>query len=255
MAFDEILKKLEQKPVKLPQSTEHTRIAPNAVLRCALFAAIQSRDRRDMVDELVYSQSGIKIKYTGKQLNQEDLTLWEALLYLVGKENLGASCSFSAYSILSSMGLQSGTNELKILHDGIIRLTACAVQISYQDRMYFGSLINSGVQDEKTKTYSLNLSKQLIRIYAGNDWTIIDKNERDLLRRKPLALALHGYYSSHKEPYPVKIDTIRKLSGMLNNNPPQVKQKIKLALDALVEIGFLESYSITGDKVSVVKIK
>lgn len=61
MSLDDLIKRLEQKPVKLPQSSEHTRIAPNAVLRCALFAAIQSRDRRDMVDEVVYSQSGIKI--------------------------------------------------------------------------------------------------------------------------------------------------------------------------------------------------
>jgi hypothetical protein len=57
----------------------------------------------------------------------------------------------------------------------------------------------------------------------------------------PLAQALHGYYSSHSRPYPVKLETLRQFTGRQNVTPRSFKQHIKRALDELVKVGFLES--------------
>ena len=57
--------------IKLPFWSELKRGTPNSILRSALFSAIQSKDRVFMDGETVFSQQGINIKFTGKQLNQE----------------------------------------------------------------------------------------------------------------------------------------------------------------------------------------
>ena len=54
------------KVIQLPLWPEATRGAPNAVLRSALFAAIQGKGRRWLMsEELLATQQGITIRFTG----------------------------------------------------------------------------------------------------------------------------------------------------------------------------------------------
>jgi hypothetical protein len=225
---------------------------PSAFLRSALFSAIQSKDRVFLYGVVLASQEGVSVKFTGQQLNQEDLTLWETLVHLAKVQPLGNICEFTSYEILKTMGCGVSGEERKILHEGIIRLTACAVEILINGKnTYFSSLIDHGVKNEETGHYKIQLSKSLIKLYAQNTW--VDFEQRANLKRKPLAQYLHGYYSSHKAPFPVKIETIHKLSGSKNKRLSDFKQKTIIALNELVKIGFLESYVVDGEKVVVKK--
>jgi hypothetical protein len=118
-------------------------------------------------------------------------------------------------------------------------------------RTYFSSLIDHGIRDTKTGHYTIQLSKSLIKLYAQTTW--VDFEQRAKLRRKPLAQFLHGYYSSHKKPYPIKIETIHKLSGSKNKQMANFKTKVVSAMDELVKIGFLTDYKIDGEKVIIGK--
>lgn len=255
--LDRIQKKVEErslsKEVKLPNWPEAKRGTPNSFLRSALFSATQGKDDKDrpyLYGEIVASQEDIAIKFTGKQLNQDDLTLWEALVHLAKNEPLGNICKFTAYSILQSMSLGAGGDERERLHKGIIRLNACSVEISHNgSRVYFSSLIDSGAKDELTGYYTIQLNRQLIKLYSQTTW--IDLEQRLQLRKKPLAQFLHGYYSSHKNPYPVKVKTLHNLSGSKNKRLSDFKQKVSAALDELVQIEFLLNYSIDEDIVTV----
>ncbi len=252
--LDRIQKKVEEqslsKEIKLPNWPDAKRGTPNSFLRSALFSAIQSKDRVFLKGVVLASQQGITVRFTGEQLNQEDLTLWETLVHLAKNEPLGNVCEFTAYDILKTMGLGDGGIDRERLHKGIIRLTACAVEVSINgSRAYFSSLIDSGVKDEITGHYTIQLNRQLIRLYNQNTW--LDWEQRAKLRRKPLAQALHGYYSSHKNPHPVKIETLHQFSGSKNKKNFAFKQKLSIALDELVKIEFLESFSIENDRVIV----
>ena len=68
-----------------------------------------------------------------------------------------------------------------------------------------------------------------------------------------LAQALHGYYSSHKAPYPVTLSFLQRLSGSRNKQPAGFKTKVIAALNELVNIDFLESFVIENELVSVTK--
>ena len=72
------------KVIQLPLWPEPKRGAPNAVLRGALFAAIQGKTRQSGLQrkQLIATQDGITTRYTGAQLDQADLDVWEQALHL-----------------------------------------------------------------------------------------------------------------------------------------------------------------------------
>jgi hypothetical protein len=239
--------------IQLPLWPESKRGTPNSFIRSALFSAIQGKDRAFMKEQALFSQNGITVKYTGEQLNQEDLTLWETLVHLAKGNPLGNVCSFTAHGLLKALGRQTGGDEHRRLHSGIIRLTACAVEIIHDDRRYFGSLIKSGVKDELTRHYAIELNRELIRLYGETTWTAIDWKQRGALTRKPLAQSLHALYSSHRTPYPVTFDYLRRVTGSRNSSLRDFKRKCVTAHDELIAVDFLESYSTEKDKVSVIR--
>lgn len=237
--------------LQLPLWSEHKRGAPNSFLRSALFSAVQGKDRRYINGEVLASLNGITVRYTGMQLNQEDLTLWETLVHNARMYNLGYSCTFTAYSLLRNLGQNTGGENYDRLHKGIIRLTACAVEIEHEQATYAGPLVKSSVKEHGTAKYMIELNRELIRLYGDTLWTAIDWNQREELRRQPLAQALHGFYSTHREPYPMKVETIKGIMGSRNSQAAGFKRQLMTAMDELVSVGFLKQYEIKDDLVTV----
>lgn len=243
--------RIEQLPVQLPLWAELKRGTPNSFIRSALFAAIQSKDRVFLKDALLASQDGIDVRFTGEQLNQTDLDVWENIVHLARQHPLGHVCTFTAHSLLKSLGLPTGNSQHKQLHETIIRLQACSVQARHDGKEYFGALIMEGTKDDETRYYNIVLNKTLIRLFGENQWTALDWRQRQELRAEPLTQALHAFYSSHRRPFPLKLATIQAYTGSRNKQPADFKRKVKRALDRLVEIGFLLTYKIDKDLVSV----
>ena len=237
--------------IQLPLWPEPKRGTPNSFIRSALFAAIQSKDRVFLKESTVASQKGIVVKFTGEQLNQEDLSVWETLVHLARQHPLGHQCDFTAHSLLKSLGLHTGLSQHKQLHSTIVRLTACAVEITHEGKTYFGPLVKSGLKDELTSHYRIELNRELIRLFGDNQWTALDWQQRQQLRGKHLAQALHAFYSSHRQPFPIKLDTLRGYVGSRNFQKAGFKVKLRAALTELVSIGFLKAYDIQGDMVCV----
>ena len=66
-----------------------------------------------------------------------------------------------------------------------------------------------------------------------------------------MAQALHAFYSSHRQPFPIKLDTLRGYVGSKNQQKAGFKVKLRGALDELVRSGFLTGFRIEGDIVTV----
>ena len=247
--------RLETGVIYLPTWREDRRGSPNSLMRCALFAAIQSKDRTDLKKVELFSQQGVTVTYTGEQLNQEDLTVWLALVDLMKKDPLGTECKFTAHEILKYMGLATGGREYERLEMAVCRMTACLVRIETERYIYGKSLIEGFVIDKNTNEYKVTLSRHLIKLFGDNDWTAIDWEQRKQLKHKPLCLKLHDYYSSHEKPLSVSLEFLLNITGSTNSQKADFKRKVKSALEELVKIGFLKGYSIERDMVSVERSK
>jgi TrfA protein len=143
--------------------------------------------------------------------------------------------------------------EYQWLDEAIERLVACAVIIQTGDQEYVGNLIGSCVRDKATRRYKLTLNPDTIKLYGWKDWTAIDREQRQALRGKPLALWLHGFYSTHAKPYPIKVETLRTLSGSGTKRLSKFKENLKFALRDLETVASIKS-TIDGDLVIVERV-
>ena len=239
------------KVIQLPLWPELKRGAPNAVLRGALFAAVH-KDRQYMHrQELIAAQDGITIRYTGEQLDQADLDVWEQVLHLARTQALGTECHFTAHGFLKALGRQPGNSGQEWLKYAIARLGASWVEISDGRRTYLGSLIEGGARDEDTGRYVLEINPKLAKFYGRTQWTQIDWEQRQRLRGKPLALWLHGFYASHAAPYPLTVAYLHKLSGSRTKQLKHFKQNLVRALRDLEAVGAIKSFEIRDELVHV----
>jgi hypothetical protein len=248
----------EAQVVQLPLWRDDQRGTPNDFLRSALFAAIQSKDRKMLDGVMLVSQKNITVKFTGKQLNQEDLDVWEAILHLSNKTPLGTEINLTGHSILRTLKLPTGGEQHRRLEEAIDRLAGCYIKLDFTEGhnrfKYGGSLIDKFFKHENTGHYLMVMSRELTKLFAPDGWTAINFDQRLQLRSKQLAQFLHGYYSSHERPHPVKLSTLQELSGSVNKQPAGFKAKARTALDELVKIGFLEGYGIDGNLVTVKRV-
>src|SRR2546430_5815497 len=87
-------------------------------------------------------------------------------------------------------------------------------------------------------------------------WTGLDWQQRRRLRRKPLALWLHAFYSTHAEPFPYSVAKLRELSGGQTAVIKRFRQNLRAALKQLKAAGAIQGYDIDkGDLVRVFKAK
>ena len=241
------------KVYQLPLWHEPERGTPNPVLRGALFAAVQGKNRAAFQRQLIACQKGLQIRFTGIQLDQSDLDVWEQALHLARSHPLGTRCDFSAHSFLKALGRHTGKSQHEQLANSFARLAGCCVELTdQQERKTYGGSLLEFLRDEQTGHYAINFNPKILAFYDGG-WTAINWQERQSLRNKPLALWLHGYLASHVKPYPIKPETLKILCGAKNKQKADFKRQLKAALNDLQAIGFIKSYLFNGENVVIDK--
>jgi TrfA protein len=242
------------KIVQLPLWPEAAPAAPNPVLRSALFPAIQGKARRFLDNVTIASLNGVEIKFTGKQLNQEDLEVWLQVLNLARNHPLGEICHTTAHGLLKSLDRPTGNSQHKQLHDSMRRLQAHGLEVKDGRFTYFGSLIMDGVKDETTRHYVIRINPRLIGLF-GQGWTQLDTPIRRKLRGKPLALWLQAHYATHAYPMPYSVEFLCNLSGSQTKDLKAFRQNLRQALVVLQATGSIAGWEIdSGDLVHVHKV-
>ena len=238
------------KVIQLPLWPEAKRGAPNAVLRGALFAAVQGKGRIALDRELLAAQDGITIRYTGWQLTQSDLDVWEQALHLARTQALGTRCHFTEKGFLQALGRQAGKSGRDWLRSAFARLAGAVVELTQGGRTYGGTLLEF-YRDEDTGRTVLEINPKLAPFFGRSQWTQIDWEQRQLLRSKPLALWLHGFYATHVVPHALTVEYLHKLSGSQTKRLRKFKENLTQALRDLQAAGAIKAFEIQDDLVHV----
>ena len=223
-----------REPVQLPLWPEPVRAVPNSILRSALFGvrgASKGSERKHLESVEIASVDGVTVRYSGAQLDQNDLDVWETVLHAVRQQAMGDKCHVTAYSLLKLMGMSINGKNRDTLKRRITRLVGATVEIQTERYWYAGTLIRDAVQDERTKEWVIELNPNLRPLFAPNQFTQMQWAIRQELGKNQLAKWLHGFYSSHAKPYPMRPEKLLHLAGSTNKSGRT--QEIRKALAAI----------------------
>jgi hypothetical protein len=225
------------KVIQFPLFPEATRPVSNDMARSALFSCIQGKDRHFIKDALLATVDGVEIRFTGEQLNQDDHDLLMTLVFLARTPVLGKWVTVSAYAILKALGRKVSGKQYRELRADISRLAAGMVSIrNARDRIEFigHHLIAQASQHEVSRHWIYRLDPELGPLYGDMTHTLIDWDKRRALKGKDLARWVQLYMATHAKPYPVKVNTLRQLSGSRAKALRNFRAQLRLALDDLV---------------------
>lgn len=234
------------KVIRLPVWAEALRSVPTGMLRSALFGVIRRGRRRALDGEILDAVEGITLRYTGWRLDQTDLDVWEYAVHLARREPLGSTVRFTAHAFLRAIGWQTGKYQHDQLAASFRRLTASAVEVTIGSHTYMGSLLPFCAREDSTGLYALELNPKMLALWDAG-WTAIDFDTRQALRRQPLAQWLHGFYTSHAHPYPMKVETLYRLCGSEMEQLFHFRAELRVALARVQAAGGIVSWTIDAD--------
>ena len=217
--------------VQLPLWPEPVRGVPNSVLRSALFGAIKRGRRAFMQGEAVATYDGVVILQTGPRLDQADLDVWEQCMHLARTGGLGTRIQFTAHGFLKAIGRPVDGRSHEWLRNAFRRLASSVVEIKDGKRAYFGPMIHHGTRDDETGHYGIEVNPAIVTLYGSDGWSQIEWKQRQALKRQPLAQWIHGFYSTHAAPFPLKVETLHRLCGSDAKQLFHFREKLREALD------------------------
>lgn len=235
-------KKASEKPpapapvVQLPLWPNAIRAVPNTVLRSALFGCIQKGRRKLQDGVTVASVEGVTVKHTGPRLDQADLDVWEQCLHLARTSPLGNRIEFTAYSFLKAIGRGTSGRDMERLKAVLVRLQASVVELEDSKKEYSGQLLGHLGRDKETKRHVIEIDPRITAIFGTDGWTGLQWEQRLALKRQPLAQWLHGFYSSHTNPHPYKVATIKELCGNEARDLREFRRQLRKAMEAVAAV-------------------
>ena len=256
------LQALEQIPL-LPDWPDKTRGIPNICLRSALFGVIKRGRRRAVKKELIASLKGVQIQYTGWRLDQGDFDVLAQALHFQTRESNPEARQFLRIKVkpfLAAIGRQVGKSGREWLKDSLRRLTATAVEIKVECNRglyggmysYAGSLVDEFYFSEEDQSYIIRINPKLAGLFDVG-WTQVQWQQR-LHLKTDLAKWLHGFYASHRAPFPIKVSTLKHLCGSECGRLVDFRRNLRAAMNELAEAGAVQAWTVDQeDKLNVVR--
>jgi hypothetical protein len=256
----QIIEDLQANPT-LPDWPDQQRALPNEILRSALFNARNHKQpRRFMRDAEIPTIGNCRITYRGEELRQDDELVWMHIVHLGKQQPLGRCIEFTPYSFVKAIGWPVKGDSYERLKKCLRRMTATAVSFQ-SERLGVGlcvSLVRRFAwQDEEQgvslKKWQIWIEPEMHTLFNEDFFSRVDWEIRKALPTG-IASKLHGYYASHKSPFPVKLETLMKLcdSEMTERH---FKEQLKYAMTNLINAGVLTSWECTQEGLVSVKRK
>jgi hypothetical protein len=180
--------------------------------------------------------------------NPLTITAWRCLLGLLryGKEEkrdptMGLRVSIETYRLLGFMK----TADWKDLKETLKSLTECRYEIRYK-RGWVVFVVSGGFEIEKDGRTSVVLTAEFMKFLE--DYTSLwYYYPFAFFLRRPSAINLHAFLTANSTINRVRIETAIERARISKVNPTQAKKYLQMALNELVEVGFLKGYRFEED--------
>lgn len=202
-------------------------VTPFVFARSAIFS---SQVYRRHAERPLYTEpkellatGNLKIYQTaGYQLDQGDAdVLYELIRRIFEKDDADKRESrvlFNRRQLLEALGRTPGGKTSALLDASIERLFAASFRfqgpslITGMSRLLLSVLRREDALSHKYD-YEVLIDVRLAQLFNQGSWVLLRRSEREKLAGDPVAKWLHAYYSTHREPYPIKQETLKGLMG------------------------------------------
>ncbi len=254
--FEEMLARLSQMPKYLPDWHEEQRAMPNEILRSALFNCRNRKQPRLYMKDAEIAMIGDgQVIYRGEELRQDDELVWLHLMHLVKRLSLGECVEFTPYAFVKALCWPIKGQSYERLRITLSRMQATAIRIQSKRLGCFISVSlitkfrSRNDQNENLSRWQVWVGEEMQLLFDEDFLTRINWEVRKSLP-DGIASKLFGYWASHRQPFPVKVETLHRLCGS-EMTIKHFKIELKRALDLLRNVGFLESWEFRNDLVAV----
>jgi hypothetical protein len=238
---------------------DDSRGIPNPLIRGGLFGVSTSAKREFLPNMAVASLSNYKITYTGQDLQQDDLSVWMSLINLARKHPLSDKVRFTGYQLIRDLGWRMHSESYRRAQESIERLKVTAIKISTKDHAegYAGSLIReyawADADENGTTKWMVRFEPRVSVLFMNDTTTLLEWETRKKIgNRAAVAQWLHAFYATHRDPYPLSVQKLHELCRS-RAQISTFRRNLRIALDKLIDVGFLRSYEFINDQVHLVR--
>lgn len=242
-----------------PFWNDENRGVPNPFIRSGLFCVKTTNNRNFMKEIVLPSLNNYAISYSGEELQQDDLSVWMALINLASKQQISDAVYFTGYKLLKDLEWTVNSRSYTRLQESIKRLKVTSIEVSTmnKDQAYAGSLIREYSWEAQDGTGNLGwmvrFEPRVSILFMHDTTTMLEWETRKKIgSRAALAQWLHAYYQSHRDPRATSVQKLHELCRS-EDGIPGFRRTLKNALQRLVEVEFLTSFNIVKDMVVLEK--
>ena len=256
----------------LPQTGPEVAQIADDILRGSLFSAGVRRGRRpqNLKNHIVTDKNGLKVTWSGPAaLDQSDLDVALALFRVLERETQAGTVEhmrlkngrivysrvrFTRRGLLRDMGRRTGGSGRKWLNDSLDRLGGRFIFEKEGGFRAAGALIPFHGMDDAGDVLVADISRAFITIFAqGVTW--LDWGVRQSLS-DGFTKWMQGHICTHKpgEWHRRKTEDLMQDSGShYTRNRDFREQRLRPALQALLDAGVLSDFTIRGDAISFLR--
>lgn len=224
----------------------HMRAIPNDYARSALFTVRNKRQPRAALQghSIYHVNESVKITYSGIELRADDDELvWQQVMEYAKRTPVGEPISFTFYELCQDLGWSHNGRYYDKAEECLTRLQAGAMQFSSPriGRLESVSLIRRFRVLDRGKRGSrcqVEIEVEMVMLFAGDHYSkFVWEKYRKL---SPTSRRMFDYFSTHKEPFPLKLETFRLMCGSDSTREKKWKEQTVRAADELQESGLVE---------------
>ena len=239
-------KSSSQVPTQLPLWHDKQRAMPNVYARSAIFGVRNRRmPRRSFLNTPIFVLGSNRVTYTGIELRAEDDELvWLEILNLAKQWSLNAWVEFSVYAICKALAWPTSSTYYHRVHNSLLRLKATAVCVSsrHGEKGVAVSMLDAyewtdGVGNALPRR-RVRLNPAMGALFANDQFIRVQWATYRTLT--PIARRLFDFATSHRQPFPVKLSSLREMCGSdCESRPRRWRQAVLLAISELNSRGLL----------------
>ena len=229
------------------------RAMPNDIARTALFTTRNKRAPRRPCEGLALFvvQKDVKITYTGIELRAEDDELvWLQVLEYAKRIPIGTPVTFTFYELCKDLDWSINGRYYDKVESCLSRLQATAMQFSSSrvGQLESVSLIHRfRVLDRGTKSSrcQVEIDEEMVVLFAGSHYTKFVWEKYRVL--SPTARRMFDNFASHREPFPIKLETFRLMCGSDSERLKKWTEQTNKACDELNKSGLVKCTWVAGN--------